>query len=147
MPTRLYTIGFTRKSARQFFDALQRNGVKRLIDIRLNNTSQLAGFTKKEDLAYLAEAVAGIEYRHMPELGPSQAVFDGLKKHKGSWADYERQFEALLRERRAIERLDRSLFDTPSCLLCTEPTAEQCHRRLVGEAIQARWPDIELAHL
>lgn len=147
MTTKLYTIGFTKKNARQFFEALKRAGVKKLVDIRLNNTSQLAAFTKKDDLEYFAQAICSISYHHFPSLAPTQDILDALKKHKGSWADYETRFQALMQQRGAIEKLDRAFFEAPCCLLCSEATPEHCHRRLVAEGMKRRWPDLEIVHL
>ena len=144
---KLYTIGFTKKTARHFFESLKRAGVKRLIDIRLNNVSQLAGFTKKDDLEYFASAICGIAYHHLPQLAPTQDILDALKKHKGAWADYEVGFRKLMDDRRAIEKLEQSSFEEPSCLLCSEATPEHCHRRLVAEAMKQRWADLEIIHL
>lgn len=147
MAVKLYTIGFTKKNARQFFEVLRRAGVRKLVDIRLNNTSQLAAFTKKDDLEYFAQAICGIPYHHFPSLAPTQEILDALKKHKGSWADYETRFQALMQQRGAIAKLNRSFFEEPSCLLCSEATPEHCHRRLVAEAMKRQWPDIEIVHL
>jgi len=144
---KLYTIGFTKKTARQFFESLKRAGVKRLVDIRLNNVSQLAAFTKKDDLEYFANAICGISYHHFPQLAPTQDILDALKKHKGSWSNYEVGFRTLMEERHAIEKLDHSFFEEPCCLLCSEATPEHCHRRLVAEAMKKRWPDVEILHL
>lgn len=144
---RLYTIGFTKKTARQFFESLKGAGVKRLVDIRLNNVSQLAAFAKKDDLEYFASAICGISYYHLPQLAPTQDILDALKKHKGAWSDYEKRFQKLMEERRAIEKLDHSLFEEPCCLLCSEATPEHCHRRLVAEAMKRRWPEVEIVHL
>lgn len=144
---KLYTIGFTKKNAGQFFEALKRAGVKKLVDIRLNNTSQLAGFAKKEDLKYLFETICGGSYHYYPSLAPTQDILDALKKRKGSWADYDTRFQALMQERRAIETLDRTFFEEACCLLCSEATPEHCHRRLVAEAMRRQWPDIEIIHL
>lgn len=144
---KLYTIGFTQKSAQEFFEALKQAGVRKLVDIRLNNTSQLAGFAKRDDLSYFAQALCGIRYHHLPSLAPTQELLDGLKKHRGSWADYEPGFQALMRERRAIQGLERSFFEEPCCLLCSEANPEHCHRRLVAEALQRRWKDVEIIHL
>jgi uncharacterized protein (DUF488 family) len=121
--------------------------VKKLVDIRLNNTSQLAGFTKKADLEYFAEAICGISYHHFPSLSPTQDILDALKKHNGSWADYETRFQSLMQQRRAIEKLDHAFFEEPSCLLCSESTPEHCHRRLVAESIKRQWPEVEIVHL
>ena len=144
---KIYTIGFTKKSARQFFETLNRASVKKLVDIRLNNTSQLAAFTKKEDLEYFVHTICGASYHHLPNLAPTQDLLDALKKHKGSWTDYEVRFQALMRERGAIEKLDRTFFEDACCLLCSEATPEHCHRRLVAEAIHHRWPDLQIEHL
>src|SRR5438093_1307783 len=130
-PMTIFTIGFTKRSAESFFEALRRAQVKRLIDVRLNNVSQLAGFTKRDDLAYFLREIAGIEYLHEPLLAPTQEMLDAFKKAKGSWSNYEKQFLALMAERKIEERLDPSLFEVPTVLLCSEPTAEHCHRRLV----------------
>jgi uncharacterized protein (DUF488 family) len=144
---KLYTIGFTKKTARQFFEILKRAGIKTLVDIRLNNRSQLAGFTKKEDLEYFLQAICGASYNYLPSLAPTQEILDNLKKHKGTWTQYETRFQDLMRERGAIEKVDKQLLGGPSCLLCSEPTAEHCHRRLVAEALTLQWPDIEITHL
>lgn len=144
---KLYTIGFTKKTAQQFFEALKRVQIKNLVDIRLNNTSQLAGFTKRDDLAYFTQVICGASYRHFPSLAPTQEILDALKKGKGSWEDYERRFNALIVQRRAIEQLDHAFFEEPCCLLCSEATPKHCHRRLVAEAMKRRWPEIEIDHL
>ena len=144
---KLYTIGFTKKTAKQFFEILRRADIKRLVDIRLNNRSQLAGFTKKEDLEYFLQTICDASYHHLPDLAPTQDILDDLKKRKGTWSQYERRFQDLMRERGAIEKFEKGFFDEPSCLLCSEATAEHCHRRLVAEALNRRWPDLEIAHL
>lgn len=144
---KLYTIGFTKKTARHFFESLNMGGVKRLVDIRLNNVSQLAAFTKKDDLEYFARAICGISYHHLPQLAPTQDILDAFKKCKGAWSDYEVKFQNLMEERRAIEKLEHSFFEEPCCLLCSEATPEHCHRRLVAEGIKKRWPDVEIVHL
>jgi uncharacterized protein (DUF488 family) len=143
----VYTIGFTRKSAAEFFNLLRQAGVKRLIDVRLNNVSQLAGFSKREDLAFFLKEICAADYIHEPLLAPTQDLLDAYKKQKGSWDEYERRFLDLLAERRIEERLGRDLFAGPAVLLCSEPTAEHCHRRLVLEYLQGRWPDVRAVHL
>lgn len=147
MSLTVYTIGFTKKSAQEFFERLCRAGVKKLVDVRLNNTSQLAGFTKKEDLEYFSQVICGASYHHMPDLAPTPALLRALKKGGGTWADYERGFCELMRERRAVELLERAFFEEPACLLCSEDKPTQCHRRLVAEAMQKRWPDLRIVHL
>ncbi len=143
----VYSVGFTQSTAARFFGRLTEAGIKRLLDVRLNNTSQLAGFAKQDDLAYFLREICGAEYRHEPLLAPTQALLDSYKKQKGSWPDYERSFLALLADRRVEEKLDKSLFAIPTVLLCSEPAAEQCHRRLVLEYLQQQWGDLEIVHL
>jgi uncharacterized protein (DUF488 family) len=142
----IFTIGFTQKSAREFFELLQRAGAHRVIDIRLNNESQLAGFTKKEDLEYFLKAIAGIDYVHRPNLAPTKEILDSYKKKKLSWADYERQFLKLMTERRVESTINHNDLDK-ACLLCSEPNAERCHRKLVAEYLRAKWGNVEISHL
>ena len=143
----VYTIGFTKKSAREFFDRLKQAGIRRLVDIRLNNASQLAGFAKKEDLRFFLDAVCGAEYVHERLLAPTQALLDDYKKRKGSWADYETRFLRLMEERRIEDSIDRALLERPAVLLCSEPEPVCCHRRLVAEYLRAKWGDLEIVHL
>jgi uncharacterized protein (DUF488 family) len=143
---RLFTIGFAGKSAQEFFEILAHAGVRRLIDTRLNNVSQLAGFTKKRDLEYFLRAIAGIDYMHDPQLAPTKDILDDYKKQRIDWAEYERHFRKLMEYRRPDERLNPAGLDR-ACLLCSEPTAEHCHRRLVGEYLEAHWGDVFLRHL
>lgn len=143
---KLFTIGFTKKSAETFFTTLQEAHVKRLIDVRLNNVSQLAGFSKRDDLAYFARVICGIEYVHEPELAPTQEILDAFKKKKGAWEDYERDFLALMAERRIESKFQPDQLDG-SCLLCSEETPEHCHRRLVAEFLKERWEDVGILHL
>lgn len=143
----IYTIGFTQKSARDFFGALSAAGIRRLIDVRLNNSSQLAGFTKKDDLIFFLERICGAEYLHEPQLAPTAEILNGIKKKEISWEEYERQFNALLKQRRIAKTLDPRLFSVPAVLLCSEPTPEHCHRRLVAEYLQRNWSDVSITHL
>lgn len=143
----VFTIGFTQSSAAHFFGRLRGAGIKRLLDVRLNNISQLAGFAKRDDLAFFLGELCGAEYVHEPLLSPTPELLDDYKKQRGSWADYERQFLALIAERRVEEWLDRALFDGPTVLLCSEATAEQCHRRLVAEYLQEQWGGLTITHL
>ena len=99
MEINLFTIGFTQKSAREFFTALKDAGVKRVVDVRLNNNSQLAGFSKKDDLPYFLKEIGGIEYVHLPELAPTQDILDAYKKRKGDWNVYEEKFLDLMARR------------------------------------------------
>jgi len=143
---KLYTIGFTKKSAEQFFTRLCKAGVKRIVDVRLNNVSQLAGFAKKDDLRYFAKTICGIEYVHLPELAPTQDILDAYKKQKGDWAVYEKRFLELMRERRIEETVQRSILED-GCLLCSEDKPHHCHRRLVAEYLREKWGDVEIVHI
>lgn len=143
---KLFTIGFTKKNAEDFFTRLQRAGVRRVVDIRLNNTSQLAGFAKADDLKYFLKAIANIDYVHVPALCPTQDILDAFKKSKGSWVDYERSFNHLIESRDISGAVPRELLDR-GCLLCSEDTPEHCHRRLVAEYLRDRWDDVEIVHL
>jgi uncharacterized protein (DUF488 family) len=143
---RIFTIGFTRKSAETFFTALKNAGVKRLVDIRLNNSSQLAGFTKRDDLRYFTRAICDIEYVHLPDLAPTQDILDAFKKQKGDWNVYESQFLELMRSRRIEETMSREVLEG-ACLLCSEETPEHCHRRLVAEYLRDAWGGIDIEHL
>ena len=143
----IYTAGFTHTSAERFFERLRGTGIRRLIDVRLNNVSQLAGFSKRDDLAYFLRVICDADYLHEPLLAPTQDLLDEYKKRKGDWGDYKRRFLALMDERRIAERLDRRLFDVPAVLLCSEATAEHCHRRLVAEYLRDHWGDVRIVHL
>jgi len=143
---KLFTIGFTKKPAQEFFGKLRRPGLARLIDVRLNNVSQLAGFSKRDDLKYLCEAILSIEYLHLPELAPTQPMLDAYKKGRGDWAEYEAKFLDLMAERKIENTLDRALIDG-GCLLCSEPEPDQCHRRLVAEYLKAKWGGVEVEHI
>jgi uncharacterized protein (DUF488 family) len=143
----IFTIGFSKKSAEEFFGILRRNGIRRLIDVRLHNVSQLAGFTKREDLAYFLRELCSAEYLHEPLLAPTEDMLDAYKKQKGAWEDYERSFCRLLVQRKIEEQIDRVLFAVPAVLLCSEPTAEHCHRRLVAEHLQKKWGNVEIKNL
>ena len=143
----VYTIGFTQRSAAAFFGALRVAGVRRLLDVRLNNTSQLAGFAKRDDLEFFLSELCGAEYVHEPLLAPTQELLDGYRKARGSWDEYAERFLALLKERRVEQVLDRSVLAGPTVLLCSEPTADRCHRRLVLEYLAAAWGDVTPVHL
>lgn len=143
----VYTTGFTKKTAAQFFGSLRQAGIKRLVDIRLNNSSQLAGFAKKDDLPFFLNEICHIEYVYEPLLTPTQEILDAYKKHKGSWRDYEQRFLALMRERGVEEKISPKLFEVPTVLLCSEATTEHCHRRLVAEYLQESWGNVEVIDL
>lgn len=143
----IYTIGFTQTTAERFFGRLKTAGVERLLDVRLNNSSQLAGFAKARDLAYFVRELLGASYEHDPQLAPTQEMLDEYKKRKGDWDAYEREFMNLLATREIERTHSPSQFEVPTALLCSEATAEHCHRRLVCEYLAERWPDVRAVHL
>ena len=145
---RLYTIGFTQKTAEEFFSLLKANRVQRLADIRLRPEGQLAGFAKKADLPYFLSHLAdGCQYVHLPQLAPTKEILDGYHADH-NWPVYMARFEALLDQRGLPAGLHREEFQNQvTCLLCSEPTPEKCHRRLVAERIAALWADVEIIHL
>ena len=143
----IYTIGFTQKTAEAFFALLRDAGVETLVDVRLHNRSQLSGFAKRADLAWFARELAGIEYVHLPDLAPSQDLFDAFKRRRGSWEAFEQGFGRLMEERGSYERFDRELLGRRPCFLCSEAAPEHCHRRLVAEALAATEPGRRVVHL
>ncbi|MGK7925109.1 MAG: DUF488 family protein [Spirulina sp.] len=144
--TDLFTIGFTKKSAREFFELLKRSGVKRIIDTRLNNVSQLAGFAKRKDLEYFLNVIGNIEYFHLLDLAPTKDILDAYKKQKGDWETYEKQFLTLMEEREIEKKVAPELLHE-SCLLCSEAQPHYCHRRLVAEYLNQKWGNVRIHHL
>ena len=143
---RVLTIGFTKKRAERFFDLLRSEGVKRVVDVRLNNVSQLAGFAKRDDLAWFLREIGGMDYEHAPVLAPTKALLAAYRKKEIDWPVYEERFLDLMRERRIEEILDPKLLED-SCLLCSEDQPHHCHRRLVAKYLCDRWGDIDVRHL
>ena len=143
---KIHTIGFTKKTAEQFFDTLCASGAKRRVDVRLNNVSQLAGFAKKQDLPYFLARICTMEYVHLPVLAPTQDILDEYKKRKGDWQIYEQGFLSLMRERRIEQTVSRDVL-ADSCLLCSEDKPHHCHRRLVAEYLKEHWSDVAICHL
>jgi uncharacterized protein (DUF488 family) len=142
----LFTIGFTQKTAQKFFDTLVKSGVKRVIDTRLNNVSQLAGFAKKTDLEYFLKKLGNIEYVHILELAPTKDILDEYKKNKGEWSTYEQKFLHLIAEREIEKKVKPELLDG-GCLLCSEAKPHYCHRRLVAEYLSTKWGNVKICHL
>jgi uncharacterized protein (DUF488 family) len=143
----IWTIGFTKKSAETFFTLLKDHRVRRLVDVRLNNVSQLAGFAKKDDLRYFTKAICGIDYVHVPELAPTADILDRYRKQKtANWQLYESQFLELITHRRIEKTVPRELLDG-GCLLCSEGTPDHCHRRLIAEYLRKHWGDVEIEHI
>lgn len=145
-PLRTFTIGFTKKSAKTFFTKLHEAGVRRIVDVRLNNSSQLAGFAKRDDLEFFLKGLYGIEYVHAPELAPTQEMLDKYKKHKGDWNVYEQEFLELMDKRKIEKTVQRELL-SGGCLLCSEHLPNHCHRRLVVEYLAKHWGEIATAHI
>jgi uncharacterized protein (DUF488 family) len=146
-PSVLYTIGYQRKSLATFIGQLRQAGVDAVIDVRLRNTSHLAGYTKRDDLAFLLHEGFSIAYEHHPELAPTLEIFDAYRADQ-DWAAYQSRFLPLLVER-AAEEVGREIlarYRAP-CLLCAEPSAERCHRRLVAEYWARHIPDLTVVHL
>ena len=143
---RIFTIGFTKKSAETFFTLLSDAGVKRIVDVRLNNMSQLAGFAKHKDLCYFLKTICSIDYIHIPEFAPTKEMLDEFRKKKNEWSVYERKYSALLAEREIGYKIFNIIQDR-DCLLCSEDKPDLCHRRLAARYIEARFGNIEIIHL
>ncbi|WP_280478205.1 DUF488 family protein [Nocardia asiatica] len=143
---KIHTIGFTKKSAERFFGLLHESGAATLVDVRLNNVSQLAGFAKRDDLKYFLQELCGMSYSHRPDLAPTQLMLDDFKKHGSSWAAYEDRFLQLMEQRGVEDVISQELLDN-SVLLCSEDQPHHCHRRLVAEYFAQRWGGITIEHL
>jgi len=142
----VFSVGFTKKSAGEFFEKLREAGVKRVVDVRLNKVSQLAGFSKRDDLKYFLKTILDVEYFEAPLLAPTQEMLDEYKKKKGSWDAYERDFLELTKERKIEDKTDPSIL-AGGRLLCSEETPHYCHRRLVLEYLQKRWGNLSIKHI
>ncbi|MFD5629647.1 DUF488 family protein [Streptomyces sp. NPDC127072] len=143
---KLYTIGFTKKSAQKFFGLLREAKVTSLVDVRLNNVSQLSGFAKRDDLRYFLGEICGAQYSHRTELAPTQEMLDAYKKRGIGWAAYEENFLELMEVRQIEKSVPREVLDN-TVLLCSENDALHCHRRLVAEYLAQHWDDVTIEHL
>jgi len=143
---KIFTIGFTKKKAEKFFTKLCNTGVKRVIDIRLNNVSQLAGFAKKDDLRYFLKTICNIDYIHMPELAPTKDILDEYKNNSGDWSVYEKNFIALIEKRKIAKKITKDILNN-ACLLCSEEKPDHCHRRLVAEYLSKKWGNVIIEHI
>jgi len=141
----IYTIGFTKHTSEQFFEKLKFAGVKRVIDIRINKTSQLAAFAKGSDLPYLLKATGGIGYLSHSELAPTKELLKSYRSKEISWEEFEKRYIKQIEDSKAILGLNKSDFED-ACLLCSEETAEKCHRRLLAEELAKIW-GVEIIHL
>lgn len=143
---KVFTIGFTEKPASRFFDLIRKSGARRVVDVRLNNTGQLAGFSKRDDLQFFLREICGVDYIHIPDLAPTQEILDAYKKHGGAWSVYESEFLNLMERRRIDASVAQSVIDQ-GCLLCSEHRPHHCHRRLVVEFLERKWGGMESLHL
>ena len=143
---RVFTIGYAGKNAQDFFTLLKQTGITKVVDVRLYNTSQLAGFTKKHDLEYFLQAIANADYVHLPIMAPTKQLLNDYKKGDVSWQQYESQFKSIITQRHIERHIELQEMDM-SCFLCAEATADKCHRRLVAEYMLRIWPNISIQHL
>lgn len=143
---KLYTIGFTNKSARRFFELLQKNSVNRIIDTRINNVSQLSGFAKAKDLEFFAKAIGNMGYIHEIDFAPTKELLEKYRKKQISWDTYSKEYLDLIRYRRLENKVGAVELDH-ACLLCSEDLPEKCHRRLLAEYFKEKYPEIEVIHL
>ena len=142
----VFTIGYAGKNARQFFSILTQAGIRKVIDVRLYNTSQLAGFTKKQDIEYFLQAIVDAEYIHMPIMAPTKQLLNNYKKGLTNWQRYEAQFKSIIAQRQIEKHITPQDMDM-ACFLCSEAKANNCHRRLVAEYLAGLWPHITIGHL
>ena len=143
---RILTIGFTKKTAQSFFETLLEAGARRLVDVRLNNVSQLAGFAKKNDLAYFLGQICSVDYVHLPILAPTKEMLDAYKKKHIGWKEYEHRFIDLMAKRQIEDRINPQTLED-ACLLCSEDEPHYCHRRLVAEYLKKHWGNVKIEHL
>lgn len=144
---KIYTMGFTQKSAEVFFEKIRKNNIEVLIDIRLNNQSQLAGFAKGKDLVYFLDRLCQCSYIHDLEFAPDKELLDDYKKGRIGWDGYVVRFQNLIDSRSMVRHFRSRYSDYNSVLLlCSEPTPDQCHRRLLAEAIAKETGD-EIIHI
>jgi uncharacterized protein (DUF488 family) len=143
---KVFTIGFTKSSAESFFERLRTSGAVRVVDVRLNNVSQLAGFAKKNDLKYFLRKICEIEYTHLPILAPTQEMLGRYRGKGGDWRVYEEEFLDLMRRREIYKAVPRETI-ADACLLCSEDKPQHCHRRLVAEYLAQNWGDVQIVHL
>ena len=143
---KISTIGFTKKNAEKFFGLIKKSRVKRIVDVRLNNVSQLAGFAKRDDLQYFLKKICNVEYIHLPDLAPEKTMLDNYRKEHKDWEQYEQEFLALMKERKIESNIPKEVI-AEGCLLCSEDKPHHCHRRLVAEYLKGHWGPVEVEHL
>jgi uncharacterized protein (DUF488 family) len=144
----IYTIGFTKRTAKQFFTPIKEQGIQLLIDIRLNNASQLAGFSKGKDIDYFLKEICGCDYDHNSLLAPAKEILDAYKKNLIDWNQYEERFVPLIEKRGVIPSFaEKYTHYDKVCLLCSEPEPSHCHRRLIAEMLLRENPSWTLEHI
>jgi uncharacterized protein (DUF488 family) len=143
---KIFTIGYAGKNAREFFTILKQAGIRKVIDVRLYNTSQLAGFTKRQDIEYFLQAIVGAEYIHLPIMAPTKQLLNDYKKGLINWQQYEKQFKSIIAQRQIEKHLILQDMDM-SCFLCSEAKADNCHRGLVAEYLAKHWQNVSIRHL
>lgn len=143
---KIFTIGFTGKPASRFFDLLENNGVTKIVDTRISNSSQLAGFAKGSDLQYFAKRISNVSYEHDLDLAPTKELLDSYRGKKITWGEYTVRYLDLIQSRHITDYIKIEDYNN-ACLLCSEHTADKCHRRLLAEFLQSHYPDVEIVHL
>jgi uncharacterized protein (DUF488 family) len=143
---KIFTIGYGGKNAREFFTILKQAGIRKVIDVRLYNTSQLAGFTKRQDIEYFLQIIVGAEYTHLPIMAPTKQLLNDYKKGLINWQQYKEQFKLIIVQRQIEKHLVPQDMDM-SCFLCSEAKADNCHRRLVAEYLAKLWQNVSIQHL
>lgn len=143
---KLFTIGFTGKSAEDFFTLIKKSGAQKLIDIRINRNSQLAGFAKERDLGFLLSELAGISYQVNEELAPTKQMLASYRDKKKNWDEYSEEYQKLIADRSILKNLGEEYFED-SILLCSENEPDKCHRTLLAILLREMVPDLEIIHL
>ena len=143
---RVFTVGCAGKDAREFFTILKRVRVRKVVDVRLYNTSQLAGFSKRRDIEYFLQAIVGVGYVHQPIMAPTKRLLNDYKKGLVSWPQYEAEFKEIIAGRQ-IEKCIESIDIDMACFLCSEAVADRCHRRLVVEYLAGCFQDVLIEHI
>jgi len=143
---KVFTIGYAGKNAREFFAILKQSGIRKVIDVRLYNTSQLAGFTKRQDIEYFLQTIVNAKYIHLPIMAPTKQLLNDYKKRLINWQQYETQFKEVITQRQIEKHLVPQDIDM-SCFLCSEAKANNCHRRLVAEYLAKVWQNVSIHHL
>ena len=143
---KLSTIGFTKKTAQRFFDLIKDSGARKVVDVRVNNVSQLAGFAKRDDLKFFLQEICNVEYVHVVDLAPTKEMLDDYKKEHKDWSRYEKEFLDLMEQRKIESQISEEDI-AEGCLLCSEDKPHHCHRRLVAEYLNDHWGKITINHL